>query len=259
MFTKKEDKEFCQYLKTASIDDLFTPDLPEIQFPQWLRPEIQTILQGELEFIKEKKVARDRIFFDMYPHFVTYFNRVKPAFIKSDMKPVWEKLYNESPKATLDFVNVLLRIENKFYGGVRLIEKQKDEVKSYKRVIQKAEAFLDAMEEYKCHYYGHMLQDNHDGVVNIMTEFKVNSIQSLEEFKQDREDEPFFCDYWPITRNYKADNALAIFFVRKIYSFFQDEFQKPMHNIVAKLVNAMFDTAYQENEIIKFVGVLNIT
>jgi hypothetical protein len=252
MFTLKQSAEFKEYMKTARVEDLNTPDMPELDLPSWLPKEVQAVLTEHVEIISQKKWAKERLYVDMWPHFVRYVTRVLPAFRADTIRKVWQELYEESAPLTQRFARHLLQIENDFDGAVSMYQKHRNEKEYCAAMIQKAKELHDLMEEYQCHYYGHMLQKNHHRIMKNLKKFWKDSQQALSEFQDETGDISYlFSDHAPITREFRAKEALPVFFSRKMSLFFTQEFGKPKHKIVADFINVMFDVQYSENEVTK--------
>ncbi|KTD54916.1 hypothetical protein Lsai_2508 [Legionella sainthelensi] len=257
MFTQKQTKLFEEYLDSTTVNDLFTPDLPIIEFPSWLHPEIIGTLEHKLNKLEEQKNSPARLYFDFYSMLVFNFKRLIPLFTNSRMQPIWADLCNHSIEITIEFIRSLFCYENHYDGGIRLLEKQNDEIQSCKRMIKQTEKLHDAMEEYQCHYYGHMIQDNHNELMELLVKFKDKTVKSLGEFKESPLDgTKLFSEHWPMTRKCTGENALAIFFSRKIYYFFQTKFNKPMYNYIAEIVGVIFNCSFSDNQIIKLCKVM---
>lgn len=93
---------------------------------------------------------------------------------------------------------------------------------------------------------------NHHDLMNDLQKFWENSQQALSEFKDETDDISYlFSDHAPITREFRAKEALPVFFSRKMSLFFMQEFGKPKHRVVADFINVMFDVQYSENEVTK--------
>lgn len=252
MFTSKQQAIFEEYLKTTTLDDLYTPELPEITLPKWLHPDIKSVVRSRLEFLKTQKNSPGRLYADMYPVMVEYFERIKPIFINPEMEFIWGDLCNKSVKSATRFASEVNLYENHYDGGIGLIEKKKDEIKCCKRMIKTTQQLYDVMEEYYCHYYGHMLQEKHFEIMELLKQFKEDTLDSLTEFQKEPIDgSMLFSNHWPMTRKCIGENGLTIFFIRKIYYFFQTEFGKPMYNNIAEIIQAIFKIPFDENHIIK--------
>lgn len=252
MFTKKQMDELAEYMKTGRVENLNTPDLPQLDLPNWLPKEARDVLEEYVETVSKYKWNNARLYGDMWPHFIRYITTILPAFRDGTVKKNWQEIYEESPAVARRFAHHLLHIENDFDGAVRMYQKHKNEKECCTEMIQKAKALYDIMEEYHCHYYGHMLQENHHDIMEILKTLWENSQQALNEFQDETGDISYlFSDHFPITREFRAKEALPVFFCRKMSLFFLQEFGKPKHKAVADFINAIFDLPYSENEVTK--------
>ena len=252
MLTSKELEEFKKHSDATRVEDLYTPDMPELQFPAWLPKDVGQALQEYVDSVSSQKFHEMRLFVDMWPAFVRYAQTVLPAFTEPSMREIWEELYDLSPSKTVRFASDLIMMENEFEGVITLFYKQKNEKECCERMIKKARELHDIMEEYHCHYYGQMLQDNHHTIMETLKTFCEDTQSELDEFKARTVDASYLhSEIFPITREYKSEKAAPIFFARKISLFFQEEFGKPKHRAVAEIINVMFGVDYDDNEIIK--------
>jgi hypothetical protein len=257
MFTDNQLKELDDIYSSLSLDDLDTPDLPKIKFPDWLPSIVQSKVKERLQSVEEKKNDPNRLyiavyFFDLYPYLARNFQTLQPLFTDVRMRPIWEKLTKISEEKTEQFIIRLFKFKNDYDGGMHLVEKHRDEIRSCQRMLDATQKLLDAMEEYHYHYYGHMLQDNFHDIMATLEVFKKDTAISLEEFKQTPQDaSKLFSNHWPMTRKSNMENALAIFFIKKIFLFFQKEFQTPMYNFIAEIISIIFQLDLEENQIIK--------
>lgn len=261
MLTDEECKNISEYMDTAKMEDIYTPEPPMIEIPYWLPNDIQAFIVNYLNIISNHRYNRIRLIIDIYTLQVDYFNKVKNVFIDSRMNDLWSKLYEISPGAAVGFARELLYIENCYDGGLGLNHKHENEIKSYNKVIKLTEQLYDALEEYQCHYYGHMLQDNHDTLMDTLLKFKNDSKQSLADFEAVKNNrDPSVINHWPFTRKRRDENSLAIFFARKIFLYFKKHFGKPMHNNIAEVIEVIFNISYDENQIVKHCGLVrNLT
>lgn len=257
MFTRKQSEAFEEYMQSATLEDLDTPESPSIHLPHWLPIEIQTNIKEELIFIEEQKNSPARLYVDMYPAFVKYFNRLKPAYTSENLKDFWLSLYKESPEKTINFSSYLSRVENEYDGAIRLLYKHRAEIVTCERMLKEALKLYETMEEYACHYFGHMLQKNHSKLMEELAKFQKKTKKDLREFKKHCKGESYlFDDGWLLSRQHKSKNSLAIYFTRKIYLYFQKHFGKPMYNEISLILNATFKTNYTANEVLKNISVL---
>ena len=234
--------------------DLSKPTFPIIKIPKWLQPEIKQVLLDFLDHLKYLKKLRSHENFDRYAYFVHIFNTVKKVFTVISMKPVWEKLVSISKEAAENFALILfLGIQNKYDHALDLIEKHKNEIKSCEKVIVFAQKLVDQMESYQHLFFGHMLQDNHDDITDTLKNFIQNTAASLNEFKNtEAVTSSNIYRLYPMTRQSRDKNSLAIFYMRSIYLFFKESFKKPMYEIIADIVNTIFNTKYTETDAVKY-------
>lgn len=70
--------------KTINPDE---PKLPEIKIPNWLSPEIKSLIKEHLDFIKERQPMHHRTIYDAYAYYVRIFNKNKAIFTQENMIP----------------------------------------------------------------------------------------------------------------------------------------------------------------------------
>ncbi len=271
MFTDKEAKNFIKLLESDSLENspMFcilesikekikqltgkNIDFLNIDFPSWLPPNIKKVFEDYIQLVKSYKEDKvSKIIFDFYSHGTKYLMTISPIITSQLMEELWLSLNKISPEKTERFARELLGIENDFGGGLRLYFKHKEEKICFEKILKKTEELQDLMEEYECHFYGHMVTDDFFNLQKNIDAFRETSTKELDNFEQETKDISYlFSDLYPITREFKKEKALSIFFVRKISLYFQKEFGKPYNNYVAEMVNLMFQTSYIDNDIIK--------
>lgn len=236
------------------------PPFPKISFPKWILPEIKSRVEEHLELLKTQKnlpiAARE--LYDLYAYLVPIFNKIKKVFTDKRMEIIWKKLDSLSKEKTIAFASELLfRIENDYGYGLTLIEKHKAEIASGERMIATAKELCDEMENYQYWFFGHLMQDNHSKLMDTLSEFIQNTKESLEQFKeQTKNDDYMFCETYPLTRQSRDKNSVAIFYMRRIYLIFQESFGVPMYAIIAEIINVIFGTEYTENHAAKYCKIV---
>jgi hypothetical protein len=236
-------------------------ELPIVNLPQWLPLEIKTAVGEHLAFIIEQKDAPIRKYFDLYSYLIRCFNRTQIIFTDNKMKELWGFLYKKSPSITVDFAKLFFfNLENDYDGATTMLDKHQAEIKSSEKIIKLAEKLYAEMESHRFWFYGHTVQDNHDDLAEELKNLRTNMLHDLNLFKEHIKSESYmFGSHWPITRKNKSDKALAIFFIRKIYAYFLEQFDKPMYNHIATIINIIFSTDYNENDVTKFSDILKKT
>jgi len=221
------------------------PPFPKISFPKWIIPEIKSRVEEHLEFMKTQKnlpiAARER--YDLYAYLVPIFNKIKKVFTDTRMEVIWDKLYSLSKEKTVDFASELFfRIENDYGYGLTLIEKYKAEIISGERMIASAKELYDEMENYQYWFFGHFIQENHNTLMDTLNEFIQNTKSELDAFKeQTKSDSYIFCETYPLTRQSRDKNSVAIFYMRRIYLIFQESFEMSMYANIAEIINVIFN------------------
>ncbi len=236
------------------------PPFPKISFPKWIIPEIKSRVEEHLEFMKTQKnlpIAAREIY-DLYAYLVPIFNKIKKVFTDTRMEAIWDKLYSLSKEKTVDFASELFfRIENDYGYGLTLIEKHKAEIMSGERMIASAQELYDEMQNYQYWFFGHVIQENHNTLMDTLNEFIQNTKTELDEFKeQTKSDSYMFCETYPLNRQSGDKNSVAIFYMRRIYLIFQEAFGKPMYANIAEIINVIFGTEYTENHAVKYCKIV---
>ncbi len=253
MLTSKQSVEAIKRLETGSLSELDNRDFPTPLFADWLPQAAKDVISQNVELMYPMKQNKTRLVWDMWPQLVNEFMQVHPWFVAPAMKPVWDKIVKKHPNKVSELTRYLLRIPNDFVGATRLIYKHHDEVKSCERMIAKAKKLADAMEEYQCHYFGHMLFERHNELFDELGAMIASCSEKLKEFQKDRTPQSYSSPDNPITRELRTESTMPVFFARKLSIFFREHFKKPMNDTVADMVNLIFSTTYTENNIVKFV------
>ncbi len=255
MFTKEEMLEYIGPSKLKDLDELDTPEVPEIKFLPSLHPAIKEFLQEHLDFLNKTKKDPFRVYDDYYPSRIKYLNRVQGMFTKKEMKSFWDKLCQESVPKTLDFIILLLSIENNFNNAIR----KKDYI--YEKELKKGEEVIKIMDEliyalnegeFNCFKQLNTVEGFYD-IQKFLPKFKAAFSAKYEEVKKSYRNIPFDPERYPLTRKYKESNSLAIAFIRSIHAFFMKNFGKPMYSDIALISEIVFQTSYIENYIVKLV------
>lgn len=255
MFTSKEAKLFMENFKDIKLEEI---PFPEYQLSSWFPENLQNKIKEQEELIKSLNKEELRKFFDVYAMMVEYFNLVIPIFIDAGMKEIWLKLNKISNSKTEKFISYIFHIANDFEGAISLYNKHLNEKECFNNILQKINELEELLEEYECHFYGHMLTEEFEPLKEKLQIFKEKGIPLFENFKEMTNNISYISSDWrPITREYKSETALPIFFARKISLFFKQEFKKPYNRYVAEIVSLLFDKHYSENDIIKITKPIN--
>ena len=258
MFTKEEVLDYIGPIKTKTLDELHTPEVPTIKFPNWLHPEIQHCLQEHLNILNKEKSNLFRVYNDHYPHAIRYLNRIIPAFTASEMKDFWQRLCEHSIPKTIEFTTNLLTFENNFEAAVnRKDNRFKRELHLEKNVFQACGDLLYAINEAQLHGVDLCSVEDFDLICHYLPLVKDRLIVHHRLSQKEIRTLPFDAETYPITRKYKEENSLAISFIRSIYEFFVSNFSKPMYQEISLFSQVIFKTTYTENEIIKLTRVVN--
>lgn len=255
MFTSKESKIFM-----GSFDDIELEEInfPDYKLPSWFPEYLQNKVQEQEKFIKSLNKEKLRKFIDVYAMMVEYFKLVLPIFIDAQTKDMWLKLNKISSVKTEKFINYIFLIANDFDGAISLYQKHLSEKECFIKILQKIDELEELLEEYECHFFGHMLSEEFEPLKEKLQQFKEQSIPLLEDFQNETNSISYINSDWrPITREYKSENALPIFFARKLSLYFKKEFNKPYNRYVAEIISLLFDKHYSENDIIKITKPIN--
>ena len=253
MYKKKEFETLEDIYSNLKLEDLPNEQIPDFTIPNWLPLKLKEKLKEEVRLLTTIKTNLDLRFpVDMYMQELGYFKKYIIAFTDESLKDLWTSLYNISEDKTLSLAREIMSMENYYGGAIGLYNKHKNEIKSCKKLLNNAKKLMDSMEEYQCHYFGHMLQENHQEIYELLEEFYTNTENDLKDFENEMGGlEDYASDLWPVSREYNSDNALPIYCIRALTIFFMSNFNKPMYSYTEQLVNTIFDTEFIENEIIK--------
>ena len=195
---------------------------------------------------------------DVYELLIYHFELVKIVFLDKSMMDMWVKLNGISEYKTEKFVNYLLHIKDDFFNNHRLLNKHKNEKNCFSKIIKISYKLSELLEEYECHYYGHLLTDQFYKLQNILSNFQQASGKQLKDFTEETKNIDYLKSYDnPINRELKNNKALELFFVRKIFLYFKHNFQKPFHKLNSNIVNLIFNSNYIDNDIIKLTQKLS--
>ncbi len=287
MFTDKEAKEFIKLLKEEpkepqsisecrSITQLvkyfpkflknlikgesnykietFSIDLSDIVLPDWLPAIVQKKVKEYIEMVESHKNDKvSELLCDFYGTQVLQIKKLLPVFTTdSEIKRMWQSLDKISPEKTEKLVYVLFQMDSDFQIAINMYHKHKDEKKCFNKILSSINEAKDLMEEYQCHFYGHMITDEFIQLQKDIEKFNVVSLEELEIFEQQTKDISYlFTDLAPVTREYKAKTALQVFYTRKLLLFFENEFGKSYYDYIAEIISIIFDRTYETSDIIK--------
>lgn len=255
MFTSKEVKLFMANFNDITLEEIH---FPEYQLPLWFPKNLENKIKEQEKLIKSLNKEKLRKFIDVYAMMVEYFNFILPIFIDTEMKEMWLKLNKTSNYKTENFVNYIFLIANDFDGAISLYHKHLDEKECFINILQKINELEELLEEYECHFYGHMFSEEFEPLKEKLQQFKEKSLPLLEDFQNETNSISYINSDWrPISREYKSKNALPIFFARKLSLYFKKEFNKPCNRYVAGIISLLFDKHYSENDIIKITKPIN--
>ncbi|MCM1264648.1 MAG: hypothetical protein NC200_00485 [Candidatus Gastranaerophilales bacterium] len=250
MFTSKESKLLMEIFDNIELEEVI---FPEYKFPSWFPENLQNKVLEQETFIKSLNKEKLRKFTDVYAMMVEYFNLVLPIFTDVQTKDMWIKLNKISSAKTENFINYIFFIANDFDGAISLYQKHLNEKECFIKILQKISELEELLEEYECHFYGHMLSEEFEPLKEKLQQFKEQSIPLLEDFQNETNNISYMNSNWrPITREYKSENALPIFFARKLSLYFKKEFNKPYNRYVAE---TELLTIHTKN---RFVTLLNV-
>lgn len=113
------------------------------------------------------------------------------------------------------------------------------------------------MENYKCWFFGYVIQENNNILMDTLNEFIQNTKSELDEFKeQTKSDSHMFCETYALTRQSRDKNSVAIFYMRRIYLIFQESFGMSMYANIAEIINVICGTEYTENHAAKYCKIV---
>lgn len=247
-------KEVQEFLSKIEVEKL---DFPEYILPNWLPMSVKSAVEYYIDTIKITNNEQLRKTFDSYKLLLGYFKLVLPIFIDPCLKEMWLKLDKISSKKTEKFVQVIFLIQNNFESAIIMYYKHIAEKKCFEKILQKTEELQELFEEYR-NYYGHMYTTQLDILENAIDRFQKKSKPKLQNFEEHTKNISYLnSDYHPVTREFKSESALPVFFAKKISLFFKQEFNKPYNRYVAEIVSLLFDKHYSENDIIKITKPIN--
>lgn len=243
-------KSKSEIFKILKIDNIELPNINLINnFPKNLKDS----LNSRIYFIESSQDIVHRFPHDVFKRMVFYLKLSLPALEKESLLIHWKKLNNLSNAGSENFIKQLTwDISHDYDWILSLINKHNNEIDHGKYIKKHCEELINLMENYQTLYFGHFITDKFTKLRNHLIKFIPDIELSIKEFETERI-ESYKSSLWPITREYNSQDAKPLFFARKIYFFFKKNFEKPMHNINADFVNAIFKTNYTENDIIKMV------
>lgn len=220
MLTSKESKTFFDFIDKVSLEELSPPSPPAKLPEDYPFPSIAKHFNNYIDMIITHQNQKLTIVVGIYDQMVCIAERVSRLLLEPGVNEIWRSLYVINHAAMERFIFTLFSIERDYYHALGLIQKQQNEKMCYEKVIEQAQKLRDIMEEYECHYYGHMLQDNHFDLMDTLNDFIKKSETSLADFEPNTP-QSIFCKLWPLSRKTQNEDALRVFFIRKIYLSFK--------------------------------------
>lgn len=243
----KSKEEILKILKIENVE------LPKINLIKNFPKNLEESLNSRISFIESFKDIRDRFPHDILKISVSYLKLSLPAFQNESLINHWIKLNNLSNKGSEEFIGqITWHISHDYDWMLGLSNEHANELHHGKYIKKHCEELINLMENYQNLYFGHFITEKFINLQETLDRFIPDLESSIKEFETDRI-ESYKSSLWPITREYKSQDAKSLFFARRIYFFFKKIFNKPLHNINADFVNAIFETSYTENDIIKTV------
>lgn len=229
--------------------------LPEINFAyaNSLPDSVKKAVEEHLYYLKEERKWK---YFELKNGILKrqieqlyYFRKI---FIDSsdniEMMNIWQKLDSISSKHTHNFVLRLFYLPEAFFKHLNTDTDNQKEIKDFKKIIKQITDLEDILGKSKHNFY---LITNGKEIKNVLKSINVLKRETIslceshtEILKKHKERE--------YSREKQSENAEAIFFARIISKIFRTTFKKPLNKIVASIVNNIFDTEYQANNITKF-------
>ncbi|HAU0276681.1 hypothetical protein ACTOV9_00635 [Legionella pneumophila] len=229
-----------------TLEQTLKQDISNLKVSPDLNPNIKEFLLQKLSEIVAKKSKSFISIYSSYEYELRYFQTITPVFNDPRALNMWNDLFKKSPENTLDFVEVLLQFQGLYEEGIEFYEKKLQSKEELKKLIKPGEDFFRTVSEHigEPHFSPY--------VVGLFRDELDKAQKKLMKIEAALENNAYFNNgFWPLSRKKNVDNALAIFFVRKIYYFFWTEFGKPMKNHISVLISAIFDISWGHDEIQK--------
>lgn len=257
MLIQDEFNKIAERIKNKTLSDLYNPSVPKIKAFQCDYPETQDFLNNHLNCLNKAKSNCTRVFWDDYPNYIRYLERVKGAFIDIRMKSFWNNLCEKSIPITLKFIELLLSIEKDYKLAAYHKEVQKRELDQLQKILNETDALIRSREQGQTYCFRRfMIDESYDLTSHELYKSRTTLIKQYESVKKSYDDYPSNFPNWFITRKCKSKNSLAITFIRSMYYFFIKNFDKPMYKEIDLITQVIFKINHTENYISKLVKIV---
>ena len=229
-----------------TLEQTLKKDIPNLKISPFLNLEIKKFLLKKLSEIVSKIGENFISIYNSYEYELRYFQTIMPIFNDHRALAMWDDLFKRSPENTIVFVELLLQFEGLHEEGLEFYKKKLQSRKELKKLLKPGEVFLQAISE--------SVSEPHISpglAVRLRNELD-EAQKKLVKIEGSLANNAYFNNgFWPLSRKKNVGNALAIFFVRKIYYFFWTEFENPMKDHISVLMSAIFKVSWGHDEIQK--------
>lgn len=211
-----------------------------------LPKEIQDAIFRQLKRISSLKDISSTSGLYSYQHQTRYVNTLSSVFNDPKALIIWNDLFKKSPESAIIFIELLFDIEQSYEFAIKLYKDTQQEIKDLKSQIRCSENLYQIMSKQKSHIN---LNPNLMGeLILYKYEAKILLLKTTYNLKKYAY---FKNGYCPLSRKKNEDNALPIFFVRKIYYSFRYYFGSPMYSHIGGFMEVLFGLHWDNNEIKK--------
>ncbi|HDV6632684.1 TPA: hypothetical protein RJX14_001476 [Legionella pneumophila] len=225
-------------------------DIPNLNISQSLNEDIKESVLKTLQEIISRKCSTPISVFESYENKIRYFKTLTPLFYDQRALNLWNDLFIESPQNTIIFVEVLFEFERLYEEAIEFYRKKQEDVKELKKRIKMKEKLFQTLSEGKA-------LPNPDMMAHLICDLDALRKRLAETNEALKNNSYFTNGFWPLSRKKNVNNALHIFFVRKIYYFFRTEFRRPMYSYINELMGVIFKVSWDHDEIKKHCKRMN--
>lgn len=223
----------------------------KIKFPDWINNEIETIIKNHFTSLIEASNQSVKSTAGKEKITLKTFNNLKNAFTDKKTKSTWEKLNSLSTEKSVKFASELFKIEPEYHSTIKLLNLHKTEVNTVEKIIKTAIKLENQIKDFKVWFYQFMEPTSFKSFNNSLDDFVSNLYESADGFNMLVHEKSILFFRHPLNRQKNGDNSLTIYYIRRIYYLFMDLFNKPLYKEIAIIVNAIFNSDYDTNRIIK--------
>ena len=238
----------------------------EIKLPKWLPEPIAEIVQTRILNIQKNAKGQKEYEVGWAVKDIDVILKILPLFTDRQMLEVWEKLIKKDKDKSVMFCRGVFSYFSESDPSKFMAKRLDDKLAIIQMALEGAKEFAELLEFHssytndgepyiKTNPKEYISWETFYGTRNYLNNF-IKSLERIEkplkttinsdEYKQEK--------YWysPVTKKSKAESD--IYYMRVVSGKLTFFFKKPFHNELAIMINCVFGTSYNENDVIKLTS-----